>query len=974
MSHQLSGHDGVSRRAEGSLVNSRKRSWQGRGDIRNYTSHSDDVEPTAASLANSRQRPSQERELVPDLGTDELQNGNVNINPLTTKMELVNCRPSVSATSTKQRAKYRRDSQLALRSSAVKRAATMGNNLAKTVIDIVAHYEKVATDVNSLVDDVVLLVGGSKSELKLNHVLQMFYDGSADNEQDAMFSEELMSVLLAHERPGADSYALAPFESSAAWLAYDKDLDNRISCISADIIRILNGKAPSCDSYPFQDIGSAGSTRHLLFCYKPSRSWVTVETSYDDCLNSVRLGKIDLIITSNPDVDHIARGTCVMAREELVPLLTLAQYYSKSPLSSTQWSEERTTMICQFQSGSGLHSGPLSILTAVYKSNGEPLPSKSLSTSEEMSLAWRIRLACARRLLYLLRGELGTDMSKISLYDLLKKHVASIVSAKPSAHRSSAQFLYSNIAPLKQTVTQPMEVVVEDLDSNKDYVAHSTSGNDVTNETSSGFEGRLSATAQLPSTLSRSRVQALHARSEFEEPLHLPVQLDDLSAKEFQSLKRRKPVIQSDTTDGDINESPDEPISKTKDDNENLDSDKATAIRPFAREELYPCPYFATGQKCDSKQRLYTYKGLTRHVLLMHHNKGDGPATSFDTSPFEDGSFKIPCRNGCPTLFTSYQQSVQHAKKTSTCSWTRPTTYMCPWTPYNGCDLSYPTAKGLANHARSHLHDARGPYQCSKKCDEYYADLWMLAQHEEDCKGTGHTRPQAMHHFRIEGCSDSVPPRTIIVGRTSSSGYIPLSWINKAATARDGLPTWGARILEHYDKFRGVSTGPASIRVSTGVQTRYLPAPDVDTTHQHRDHVRWLKNRAYILTQGIIADIESANSSGITPVVLSVGVDGWACNTELIQSWLEDHTELKFKLVIHMNDVLYGMSREFVKNHRGIYWGEYNPAEILRVLKDGLGTNDSIDDLVSTWRRAQFVKDAVSGVSVDMRRNYVDFS
>jgi hypothetical protein len=455
-----------------------------------YLSDSDDVASTVAPLTNSRKRNWQERGLVSNSDSVGLQDSDANIDPHTPGMELVDCRPTLSSTQVKQQAKYLAGGSLASRSSTVKRAATMGDDLAKTVINIVAHYEKAATHSSSLVDDVVLLVGGSGSELRLNHVLQLFYDGKADNHQDAMFSEELMSVLLTHERPGADSYALATCESLAAWLSCDSDLDNRVSSISADIVAVINGKVPQCNSYPFQNVGLPGTTRHFLFCYKPSKSWVTVETSYDDCYDSVKSGKINLIGTSHPD------STYDMAKKELVPLLTLARISPTSPFSGIQWDEGRVSMTCQFQSTSRLHSGPLSILTAVYKLNGEPLPINLQSSL--VGLVWRIRHACARRVLYLLEGTRGRDGSQIFLHDLLKQHTKGTIPAKLPNLRNPARSL--NATSPKQATIQTGEAIVTEIDSDENHVSQSTHEDYNVNETASEFTELSSKAVQLPNT------------------------------------------------------------------------------------------------------------------------------------------------------------------------------------------------------------------------------------------------------------------------------------------------------------------------------------------------------------------------------------------------------------------------------------------------------------------------------------------
>lgn len=122
-------------------------------------------------------------------------------------------------------------------------------------------------------------------------------------------------------------------------------------------------------------------TRHILFCYKPDKHWVTVDASYEKVTiggDSTRLGTLSLISLKDPTSDAVARLTQEMAKEELVPLMTLARLHPTFVLGDTCWDDERVTVDCRVRSGTDLHSGPFSILTAVYTANGEDLP-QSLS-------------------------------------------------------------------------------------------------------------------------------------------------------------------------------------------------------------------------------------------------------------------------------------------------------------------------------------------------------------------------------------------------------------------------------------------------------------------------------------------------------------------------------------------------------------------------------------------------------------------
>jgi len=53
-----------------------------------------------------------------------------------------------------------------------------------------------------------------------------------------------------------------------------------------------------------------------------------------------------------------------------------------------------------------------------------------------------------------------------------------------------------------------------------------------------------------------------------------------------------------------------------------------------------------------------------------------------------------------PEMFLSHNNVNGH-KKNSQCSLPPKSTFSCPWQPHIGCDEDSPTAKALANHARS---------------------------------------------------------------------------------------------------------------------------------------------------------------------------------------------------------------------------------------------------------------------------------
>jgi hypothetical protein len=87
---------------------------------------------------------------------------------------------------------------------------------------------------------------------------------------------------------------------------------------------------------------------------------------------------------------------------------------------------------------------------------------------------------------------------------------------------------------------------------------------------------------------------------------------------------------------------------------------------------------------------------------------------------------------------------------------------------------------------------------------------------------------------------------------------------------------------------------------------------------------------AFTVTQAITSGLLAANSMGVKPVLLSVGVDGFACRTDLIQSYLES-PDVSFTFVLRLKH-LNGIPRRFCVHHRGAYRLPLDFADLLKVL------------------------------------------
>ena len=110
-------------------------------------------------------------------------------------------------------------------------------------------------------------------------------------------------------------------------------------------------------------------------------------------------------------------------------------------------------------------------------------------------------------------------------------------------------------------------------------------------------------------------------------------------------------------------------------------------------------------------------------------------------------------------------------------------------------------------------------------------------------------------------------------------------------------------------------------------------------------------------------DIAAANAAGITPTLLSVGLDGWACDERRLLPWLQT-SSLTFDLVIRMNGLDFGMRDTYVQQIGSVYWASYHLDEIKEALESGPGSDPKTDELIACWKTLQSGKDTSFGVNV----------
>ncbi|KZM24447.1 hypothetical protein ST47_g4408 [Ascochyta rabiei] len=270
------------------------------------------------------------------------------------------------------------------------------------------------------------------------------------------------------------------------------------------------------------------------------------------------------------------------------------------------------------------------------------------------------------------------------------------------------------------------------------------------------------------------------------------------------------------------------------------DQPLSRAKQPFKVLNIYICPYVDTGTCSHKSGPFHSFRGLVQHIGKFHANES---IVSYEESTIEDDTRKIPRPKSCGDLYVTHQQANQHAKS-SACTASVHTNLTCAWKPFNGCKKTSADAKGLANHANSHRKDVRSP-----------------------------------------SAESGTPPALIIINRSSS--HPPKSREAGPAKIEKDLPLFGKSILADYVTMSGLKIGPAALHSCSNCSTRELPAVAVDKSiFGDNLHLRLSHHRAFSFAQAITRDIQVANEAGVTPTLLSVGLDGWAGDERKLFPWL----------------------------------------------------------------------------------------
>ena len=426
------------------------------------------------------------------------------------------------------------------------------------------------------------------------------------------------------------------------------------------------------------------------------------------------------------------------------------------------------------------------------------------------------------------------------------------------------------------------------------------------------------------------------------------------------------------------------------------------AIEPFALRTRYWCP-FRVSRRCMGSFR--SYRGLCEHVRYSH--QAHGLVCSYEKNPFPDGTHKIPCYRGCGALFVSHLKAAQHASNPKSCQSDFPPDmkFPCSWHEVTGvqCAMTFDSRAGASFHAtKVHGGDPRGPYRCCRGCGRYYADLYILAYHEDSCKGGNRTTldpvsdplcnfmsasgpvlkasdartvviGDQVYEYRFPHLGDSATPASrITVGRSSNKA--PEFWKSKTGSVDFGLPIWGGHILSHYEHFIQ-SQQPAVLYVAPNVATKDLPAAAQLTFSEDDNHKRQVAvRRAWKFSNSVEGAIVSAVATGVRPTVICAGLDAWFCNTSLILPFLQ-RIPHAFDIVIRIPGKLsYGLTDQNFTLNNDVFWGSYDSQKLTKTLETPKAerAEPKYEELIAAWDQLQAWKNGRTVGWLQFGRNSVN--
>ena len=183
-------------------------------------------------------------------------------------------------------------------------------------------------------------------------------------------------------------------------------------------------------------------------------------------------------------------------------------------------------------------------------------------------------------------------------------------------------------------------------------------------------------------------------------------------------------------------------------------------------------------------------------------------------------------------------------------------------------------------------------------------------------------------------------PSIVFVARESGN-EAPQAWFAGKETLAEGLATWIRPMLDAYRRIYNDSR-PAVLVAGINVKTRFTPAPQsaVGFIDQEDDSKRKSdKLRAMKFTKAIIQMLENAPDK---PVLVSIGSDGFSCDTMRLQAFFE--RVRAFDLVTRLKTLTFSdgvkMSSHLLTKDEDAWWAKVETSAILNCLRQSVTLTD----------------------------------
>jgi hypothetical protein len=178
----------------------------------------------------------------------------------------------------------------------------------------------------------------------------------------------------------------------------------------------------------------------------------------------------------------------------------------------------------------------------------------------------------------------------------------------------------------------------------------------------------------------------------------------------------------------------------------------------------------------------------------------------------------------------------------------------------NGCTSEDPSGQKVC------------PYQCSKAgCGRFYGCLYHLATHEERCSKKETNLSSTSYRFALnKAAEENHPPSIIIINRSSSHPPVNRQHSHWIAHHREERPRALCR-EEHHRRLPDLRCSTQLLQLLDSAAPGHT---NRKSSFQENVHQRLSHHRAFKFTIAIVQDKQATNEVGVTPTLISIGLDG----------------------------------------------------------------------------------------------------